>query len=136
MNRHIPPISKYMSPTPHTIGREQTLATAHHLMREHRIRHLPVLAGGRLVGLLSERDLSLIESIKSVDPDTTLVDEAMTQAPYTVGPEAPLDEVVATMAGQRYGSAVVVDGPRVIGVFTTIDALDALVEMLRPRPAR
>ena len=136
MNRHIPQVSKYMSPTPHTIGREQTLSTAHHLMREHRIRHLPVLAGGHLVGLLSERDLSLIESIETVDPETTLVDEAMTQVPYTVGPEAPLDEVVATMAAQRYGSAVVVDGPKVVGVFTTIDALNALLDILRSRATR
>jgi len=121
-----------MTPAPHTIGRDQTLTSAHHMMREHRIRHLPVLSGGRVVGLLSERDLALIETLHSVDPDLTIAEEAMTQAPYTVAPETPLDEVVATMAGQRYGSAIVMDRERIVGVFTTTDALEALVELLRP----
>ncbi len=136
MSRHIPPISKYMTHAPHTIGRDQTLTAAHHMMREHRIRHLPVLAGGRLVGLLSERDLALIETLHSVDPDMTLAEEAMTQAPYAVASDTPLDEVAATMAEQRYGSAVVMDHDKIVGVFTTTDALQALVELLRPHPGR
>jgi len=136
MSRHIPPISKYMTRMPHTIGRDQTLTAAHHMMREHRIRHLPVLSGGRLVGLLSERDLALIETLHSVDPDLTLAEEAMTQAPYTVSPDSPLDEVAATMAEQRYGSAVVMDHEKIVGVFTTTDALQVLVELLRPHPSR
>lgn len=135
MSRHIPPVSKYMTPAPRTIGRDQSLTSAHHMMREHRIRHLPVLSGGRVVGLLSERDLALIETLHSVDPDLTIAEEAMTQAPYTVAPDTPLDEVVATMAGQRYGSALVMDRERIVGVFTTTDALEALVELLRPHPA-
>lgn len=136
MSRHIPPISKYMTRTPHTIGRDQTLTAAHHMMREHRIRHLPVLSGGRLVGLLSERDLALIETLHSVDPDMTIAEEAMTQAPYTVASHTPLDEVAATMAEQRYGSAVVMEHDKIVGVFTTTDALQALVELLRPHPSR
>lgn len=136
MSRHIPPVSKYMTPAPHTIGRDQSLTSAHHMMREHRIRHLPVLSGGRVVGLLSERDLALIETLHSVDPDLTIAEEAMTQAPYTVTPDTPLDEVVATMAGQRYGSALVMEHERIVGVFTTTDALEALVELLRPHPGR
>ena len=136
MSRHIPPISKYMTRMPHTIGRDQTLTAAHHMMREHRIRHLPVLSGGRLVGLLSERDLALIETLHSVDPDLTLAEEAMTQAPYAVASDTPLDEVAATMAEQRYGSAVVMDHDKIVGVFTTTDALQALVELLRPHPGR
>nr|MBK7068570.1 CBS domain-containing protein [Deltaproteobacteria bacterium] len=111
-----------MTPAPHTIGRDQSLTSAHHMMREHRIRHLPVLSGGRVVGLLSERDLALIETLHSVDPDLTIAEEAMTQAPYTVTPDTPLDEVVATMAGQRYGSALVMEHERIVGVFTTTDA--------------
>jgi acetoin utilization protein AcuB len=95
-----------------------------------------VLAGGRLVGLLSERDLALIETLHSVDPDMTLAEEAMTQAPYTVASNTPLDEVAATMAEQRYGSAVVMDRDKIVGVFTTTDALQALVELLRPHPSR
>ena len=80
--------------------------------------------------------LALIETLHSVDPDLTIAEEAMTQAPYTVTPDTPLDEVVATMAGQRYGSALVMEHERIVGVFTTTDALEALVELLRPHPGR
>jgi len=50
-------IQKYMTRALHTIGQEQTLDVAHTVMRQHGIRHLPVLEGGKLVGLLSQRDL-------------------------------------------------------------------------------
>lgn len=136
MSKPIPQIARYMSPTPHTIGQDQTLARAHQVMREHRIRHLPVLSAGRLVGVLSERDLALIETLKDVDPTKVLVEDAMTQAPYTVSPDAPLDEIVSTMAEHRYGSAIVVDNERVVGVFTTVDAMAAFAELLHTRLAK
>jgi acetoin utilization protein AcuB len=136
MTKPIPRIARYMSTTPHTIGQDQTLAVAHKLMREHRVRHLPVLGGGRLVGMISDRDLSLIETLRDVDATKVTVEEAMTQAPYTVSPDASLDEVVATMAEHRYGSAIVMDNGKVVGVFTTVDALVALSELLQTRLAK
>lgn len=131
----IPKIEKYMTPTPRTIGQEQTLAAAHRLMRDERIRHLPVLEGGRLVGMLSDRDLHLIESLKDVDPEKVPVEDAMTPTPYTVEPDAPLDEVVATMAQHRYGSALVERRGKVVGIFTAVDALRAFAELLQARLA-
>lgn len=135
MTRPIPRIARYMSTTPHTIGREQTLSTAHKIMREHRVRHLPVLEGGKLVGVISDRDLALIETLRDVDPSKVTVEDAMTQAPYTVSPDASLDEVVATMAEHRYGSAIILDNGNVVGVFTTVDALTALEDLLKARPS-
>lgn len=136
MSKPIPSISKYMTTTPHTIGVDQTLATAHRLMREHHFRHLPVLQGGRLVGMVTERDLALIETLKDVDPTKVTVEDAMTPAPYTVAPSVPLDEVVSTMAEHRYGSAVVVDNNHVVGVFTTVDAMVAFADLLHSRLAK
>ncbi|MBI5513532.1 MAG: CBS domain-containing protein [Deltaproteobacteria bacterium] len=120
-----------MTATPHTVGRDQPLTVAHRLMRDHRVRHLPVVHVGKLVGLVSDRDLALIETLRDVDPAEVIVEEAMTQAPYTVGPDASLAEVAEHMAAHRYGSCVVVDGERVVGVFTTVDALEALAALLR-----
>lgn len=134
MTRPIPRIARYMSTTPHTIGREQTLSTAHKIMREHRVRHLPVLEGGKLVGVISDRDLALIETLRDVDPAKVTVEDAMTQAPYTVSPDTGLDEVVSTMAEHRYGSAIILDNGNVVGVFTTVDALTALEDLLKARP--
>jgi acetoin utilization protein AcuB len=105
-------------------------------MRERGIRHLPVLDAGRLVGVVSQRDLYLAESLEGVDPTTDTVREAMCGEPYAVPPGAPLEEVAATMAERRLGSAIVVDRGAVIGVFTTVDALRALASLAGRRRAR
>lgn len=136
MTKPIPTIQKFMSTSPHTIGRDQTMALAHAMMREHHIRHLPVLHEARIVGLLSDRDLNLIEALKDVDPKVATVEEAMTPDPYVVSPDAPLDEVVGMMAEKRYGSAVVVQHDKVVGMFTTVDACRAFADLLHTRLAK
>lgn len=131
MAKAIPQIHEYMTPTPLTIGADQTLSQAHLMMREHGIRHLPVLVGGKLEGILSDRDLSLVETLRDVDPAKVTVEEAMSQVVYTVAPDAPLDEVAAHMAEHKLGSVVVLTGGKVSGVFTAVDGLRALAEVLR-----
>jgi len=108
------------------VGRDQPLETAHAIMRKHAIRHLPVLEGGKLAGLLSQRDLYFVESLGGIDTNTVTVDEAMSQETYSVRADAPVEEVALDMAEHKYGCAVVMDGARVVGVFTTTDALHAL----------
>lgn len=130
-HRPVPAIRKFMSPSPYTIGFDQTMERAHRVMREHRIRHLPVLRGDHLVGIVSAGDLNLVETLHDVDPAKITVEEAMTQDPYTVAPDTPVDEVVAEMARHKYGSALVVDNHHVVGVFTTNDACQAFAELLR-----
>src|ERR1700712_3306316 len=92
MSKAIPAVQKYMTSSPHTVGTEQTLAHAHQILREHKIRHLPVLRGGELAGMLTERDLALIETLKDVDPTRVLVEDAMSTSIFKVSPEAPLDQ--------------------------------------------
>lgn len=121
-----------MTATPHTIGHNQSLTTGHRLMREHHVRHLPVLDGGRVVGVLSERDLALLESIPGVNPTDVRIEEAMNTDIYAVAPEDPLDSVSREMAERKLGSAVVMDNDQVIGIFTTVDALNALAQLIRP----
>jgi acetoin utilization protein AcuB len=123
-------IKTLMTKLPYTIARDQTMATAHHIMREHRVRHLPVLDGGALVGVVSDGDLHLVETLRDVDPNNVLVEDAMTQDVYAVVPDAPVDEVVRTMAQRKLGSAIVAEGGRVVGIFTTIDALRAFADVL------
>ena len=123
-------IENFMTRSVHTIGTKSPLAEAHRMMNDHGIRHLPVLEGGRLVGMLSQRDLHLIETLKDVDPKEVLVEEAMSQDAYTVAPEAELAVVAREMALHKYGSAVVIRGAEVLGIFTTTDALKALDTVL------
>jgi len=136
VNKPIAPIKEYMTAAPHSIGPDQPLTLAHKLMREHGCRHLPVLAGGKLIGMLTDRDLHLVETLRDVNPDKVQVEDAMSQIVYSVSPDTPLDEVTAAMAEHKYGSAVVVQNNKVIGMFTTVDACQALTELLRGRLAR
>jgi len=116
-----------MTPSPHTIGRDQSLAKAREAMQRFGVRHLPVLDGGALVGILTDRDVRLVESI--ADPEETLVEEAMTPEPYVVQADAFLRDVAREMSQHKYGCAVVLERGAVVGIFTTIDALRALLEV-------
>jgi acetoin utilization protein AcuB len=125
-----PSVADYMTRSPHTIGRDQTLARAHELMNQHRIRHLPVLEGGQLVGMLSQRDLYFVETLDSTPRDEIKVDEAMTQDVFEVEEGTSLAEVASEMLRKKHGCAVVSDGGKIVGVFSTIDALRALLAHL------
>jgi acetoin utilization protein AcuB len=122
-----------MTTSPHTIGSEQTIATASKMMREHQIRHLPVLHGGNLVGLISQRDIALIETLKDVDATTVAVADAMTQMPYTTAPDTPVDRVAAEMAEHKYGAVVVMQNGHAVGIFTSVDACSVLAEVFATR---
>jgi acetoin utilization protein AcuB len=133
MTKSIPHIKKYMTTDVQTIGDEQPMSVAHRLMREQHIRHLPVLHQGKLVGMVTDRDLRLVETLSDVDPTQIAVSEAMTPEPYVVSPDAELNEVVSMMAAKKYGSAVISDNGKVVGIFTTVDACSAFAELLTTR---
>lgn len=136
MSKAIPMVQKYMTTLPHSIGLAQPMALAHDMMRRYHVRHLPVLEGGVLVGLVSDRDLHMIETLRDVDPKKVTVEEAMTSTVYAVAPDVSLDEVVATMASRKYGCAVVMQNAKLVGIFTTVDACQAFAEMLHARLAK
>lgn len=125
-----PTVREHMTESPHTISKDMTLAKASDLMREHHIRHLPVLDGGHVIGILSNRDVYLLETLKDVEEAAVTVEEAMSAEPYSVSPETDLKEVVSHMAQHKYGAAVVIDKKKVVGIFTTIDALEVLLTKL------
>ena len=123
-------VSQFMTKNPHCIARGVPLHEAHRLMRARHVRHLPVLDEQRLVGIVSERDLYLLETLRSVDPGKEPVCEAMTEHPFTVTPDTPLRTVLEEMRRKKYGSAVVVENNAVVGIFTRSDALRALEGLL------
>jgi acetoin utilization protein AcuB len=120
-----------MTACPHTVGAEQTVSFAHTLLYQHRIRQLPVLSGGQLAGLLSERDFALIAALRDIDPNTIKVEEVMSLSIYKVSPDAPLDQVASEMAAKKFGAAIVVERESVVGIFTTVDACSALAAVLK-----
>jgi acetoin utilization protein AcuB len=126
-------IANYMTAGPHTIGREQSLTAAKQLMHKSHVRHLPVLHGGKLVGVVSERELDMIGALPG--SKQLSVEDAMVPDVYVTTADAPLESVAADMARLKVGSAVVVKGDDVVGVFTAVDGLRALAELLRSPPA-
>ena len=119
-------IAEVMTLAPYTVGSDQPLSVVHAMFHDHRIRHLPVLDGGQLVGMVSERDIAFVEALRDVDPKTLVVEDAMSPQIFVVAPDAPLTDVASHMAEHGLGSAIVAKDGTVVGVFTTVDALRAL----------
>lgn len=119
-----------MTAVPQSIGFDQTVEKAKDMMERYGIRHLPVLEEGKLVGVISDRDLNLITGL-SLDEKKITVEEALTPEPYVVSPNETLENVITTMAETKIGSALVGENGRVVGIFTGIDALRILADYLK-----
>ncbi|MCB1140774.1 MAG: CBS domain-containing protein [Leptospiraceae bacterium] len=126
----IPPIQKYMTTTPLTIHRDSTLDEAFKEMKSHQIRHLPVMDGSEILGIISERDIMVAEALNNVDPSKVKAGDIAKTETYKVPPDMPTDEVVLEMAANKYGSALIVQNNKLVGIFTTVDALTAFAEVL------
>jgi acetoin utilization protein AcuB len=120
-----------MTPQPVTIELTDSIAEAHAMMRTLQCRHLPVTKEGRLVGIVSQRDLYLLESLVGANSTIDVVSEAMTPHVYTTTTDAKLRDVARVMAAERYGSAIIMDGEHIVGIFTATDAFRHLVSALR-----
>lgn len=117
-------VYQWMTPLPFSIRRDETLAKAAGLFEQHGIRHLPVVDGETLVGLITERDVHLAEVFGG--RRSMKIEVVMSTDPYVVHPMTPLAEVALTMVKGREDAALVVEGGRVAGVFTSVDALRAI----------
>ena len=130
MARPIETVGKHMTANPLAIEKTKKLEEAQRLMREHGIRHLPVVDGGKLCGILSDRDVHLTRSLRAVDHGTMLVGDAMTPNPVSYTSTTPLKDVAQLMSQFRCGSILVVDQGRLVGIFTTVDALRVLADKI------
>jgi acetoin utilization protein AcuB len=96
---------------------------ARRLMHQRRIRHLPVVQAGRLVGMLSDRD------VRSVDA-AALAREHMTAPPATVTSRTPVERAARRMLDARIGALGVVDGERLVGIVTYADLLHGFARVV------
>ena len=94
------------------------------------VKHLPVRAAGRVVGILSDRDILLAKTLPGVDTNKVDVAHAMSEAPYSTSANTPLAEVAEAMVENQYGAALIVDEKQhLVGIFTTTDALKVLADL-------
>ena len=132
-------VGNYMTPEPVTVEELDNMGEALVLMRRHQIRHLPVVNGINLVGIVTDRDLrraspSLLSGIdedryKEV-LDSTQVSKIMTREPFTVRLDTEVDEAVRLIIDKKISSLPVVNGAELVGIFTEVDALRILLEVL------
>ncbi|MCA9657658.1 MAG: CBS domain-containing protein [Myxococcales bacterium] len=129
MTEAIQRIRNYMTRTVVTITPDLSVADAADRMRTNTIRHLPVVQQGKLVGLIAERDLALIDGLSERKRDKIQVRQLMRIHPFMCGPDDSLIDVVRVMIEHKLGSVIVVEQGVPVGVFTTIDAMRRLVEL-------
>ena len=123
-----------MSASPVTIPPSLSVHEAHTLMQQRKVRHLPVLKDGCLVGIVSDRDIRLVLPSPATSLavwelrhllDKLTVGEMMTYFVMTTAPERLMTEAVGRMLGHRVGALPVVENRRVIGILTRTDVLRA-----------
>lgn len=122
-----------------TLASDEELSLANDIMKLGRIRHLPVVAGKKLVGILSERDLfrnSLLEALgheptkaREVMKAIRIQDIMVTKL-ITLGPEADIREAVRLMLTHKIGCVPVVAGGELLGLVTETDILRLYLEQL------
>jgi acetoin utilization protein AcuB len=129
----IPKLTKYMTTTPFAINSESTLVEAMNVMNEKHIRHLPVIKGNNVYGLISDRDLKSIMAYAGTNPKALHVGDICVDEPYITNPDAPIDEVAKEMVTRKIGSAIVIDNGKLVGIFTATDACQALSDICHSR---
>ena len=122
-----------------TLGPDETLRDAIDLLRRERIRHLPVVDGQKLLGIVTDRDVkratpSVLAGVGADDYDNSLqtikVAQLMTREPITVPGHSPLKNAVEIFINKKVGALPVVDDGRLVGILTDIDILRVAFDLL------
>jgi CBS domain-containing protein len=120
-----------------TISANESLSTVEDIMRLGRVRHMPVVSGGKLVGVVSERDLlraslSSLSSHRKNERRAFLyaveIGRVMSQPPIVISPDASIQQAARTMAEAKIGCLPVVDGDELVGIVTETDVLRWVAE--------
>lgn len=132
-------VARRMMRNPVVVEEEDSMKKAMDVLKEQGIRHLPVVKGHKLVGIVTERD------IKQASPSTAteleireiyyLLDKVkmkqiMTRRPYTVSPNDTIEEAALMMREKKIGCLPVVEGGKLVGILTETDILDAFLEAM------
>ncbi|MEW6188326.1 MAG: CBS and ACT domain-containing protein [Thermodesulfobacteriota bacterium] len=122
-----------------TLAPDQTLLKAMTLMQQKRIRHLPVVDGGRVVGIVTELDIRRAGASDSTSlsvfeinymMDQIKVANFMTKKVITVGPEEPIEVAAKLIYDHKIGALPVVENGHLVGLISNLDILETFIEVL------
>lgn len=132
MNKLNLPVEEFTTPDPVTAKEDTSIEELSKMMKEHGVRHLPIVKGERVVGIISDRDLRVASCLNSREKMLVQASDIMANDPVTVDSQTSLDEVAFEMSQKKIGSVIVnEDGDKFLGIFTATDALNALIEIAR-----
>ena len=132
-------VADIMTRNPVTVTPRNAIRTAINLMREGGYRRLPVVDRGRLVGIITDRDLRRAANspfvVREQWYDNFILDHievgsCMTPNPLTVEPSTPIAEATRVMRNHKIGGLPVVADGELVGIVTETDLLDFLIEIL------
>ncbi len=119
-------ITNWMTRNPVCVGPADTLAKAGAVMATGGFRQLPVVENGRLVGIITDRDLRQ-QAISESAP----VSSAMTTSPISISPSDTAETAARIIIERKIGALPVVEDGTVVGIVTTSDLLKALLNVVR-----
>ncbi len=136
-------VEKWMTRELHAVKPRDSIRHARELMESRRVNQLPVVVEGRLVGIVTDRDLrdafpSVFDSghpaeARRADPATIKVEAVMTPNVLTISPSDSMSKAARLMRQERIGAIPVVDGNRVVGIIARSDILDAFMALEKGR---
>lgn len=116
-------VADCMTPEPASLTPDDTLVAAIALMETGDFRAVPITANGKLVGVISDRD---IRSCRQ-QPEGTKVGEIMSRTPICISPDDSVNEAVRTILSCKIGGLPVVNEDVLVGMITTTDILKAVL---------
>lgn len=129
-------VRQWMTTSLITLKPEDSLQHAHDRLQKYRINQLPVVRDGRLVGIITDRDVrdaypSRLRHIRAEDvqefAEVHTVEQVMTPGVVTISPEATLREAALRLRQSRLGALPVVENGKLMGIITRSDLLDAVL---------
>ena len=129
--KKIPYVGSVMTPFPYFVESDNDVTEVKRLMNEHQIHHVPVQQEGRVVGIVSERDLyHLGDRLLPIEDRARIrACEIMAHDPYIVAFDTPLHEVAFEMAKRHAGSAIVLHHQKLAGILSATDICRILAEI-------
>lgn len=125
------PVEEFTTPDPITASEDASTDELRDLMAKHGIRHIPIVKAGQVVGIVSERDLKVVSGLELSEKQLVRASDIMARDPVAVDSQATLDDVAFEMSSRKIGSVIVNEGSKFLGIFTSTDALNALIEITR-----